>query len=136
MIALDTNILARFITCDDATQAKLSKKLILSYQGQVQSIYINNIVLCELCWLLKSGYKYNKQQICDVLHMLLEIEEFAFSNSELILEATLLYKNKPGDFSDYLIYVINRSKGYQDTYSFDQEMITSNIFKGLTCFRS
>lgn len=129
MIALDTNILARFITCDDATQAKLAKKLILTYQGQAQSIYINDIVLCELCWLLKSGYKYNKQQISAVLKMLLEIEEFAFSNSELILEATLLYKNKTGDFSDYLIYVINHSKGCQDTYSFDQQMITSNIFK-------
>lgn len=132
MIALDTNILARFITCDDEIQSALSKKLILAYKGKAQSIYINNIVLCELCWLLKSGYKYSRQQISTVLQMLLDIEEFSFSNRDLILEATLLYKNKKGDFADYLIYAINYHEGYEYTYSFDHKMVADDIFKQMT----
>ena len=47
----------------------------------------------------------------------------------LILEATLLYQSKTGDFADYLIYVSNKYQECEHTYSFDQKMVANNIFK-------
>ena len=48
MIAIDTNILVRYLTQDDPKQAKAADKLLKKYFGKSLSIFINNIVICEL----------------------------------------------------------------------------------------
>ena len=60
MIAIDTNILVRYITQDDEIQSKAAEDLLSGYNEKPQSIFINNIVLCELIWVLERGYKYSK----------------------------------------------------------------------------
>ena len=47
MIAIDTNILVRYITQDDLQQAEAAENLLAIYNNKPQSIFINNIVLCE-----------------------------------------------------------------------------------------
>lgn len=58
MIAIDTNILVRYITQDDIEQAKTAESLLEQYNDKPQSIFINNIIICELVWVLERGYKY------------------------------------------------------------------------------
>ena len=131
MIALDTNVLLRFVTADHDAQYQLAKNLISNYYGKNKSIYINTIVLCEFVWVLKSGYKYSRQQITELLHMLVRIEEFEFSERDEIFEAIVLYQNGGVDFADYLIHVINKKKGCLSTYSFDQQAINDGLFATL-----
>ena len=45
MIAIDTNILVRYITQDDLQQAEAAENLLAIYNNNPQSIFINNIVL-------------------------------------------------------------------------------------------
>lgn len=129
MIAIDSNVLIRFITQDDQDQFILAKNLIAKYQGKIKSIYINNIILYELFWVLRSSYKYTKQQISDVLEKIIRIEEFEFENIDILLETIALYTTGKADFADYLIYVINKTAGFATTYSFDQKPVNENIFK-------
>ena len=82
MIAVDTNILVRYITNDDKEQALLATTLLDSYIGKEKSIFINNIVLCELVWVLVRGYKYQKEDIIKTLKLLLSSIEFEFENHE------------------------------------------------------
>ena len=63
MIAVDTNVLIRYITSEDKEQSIIATKLLDSYIGKEKAIFINNIVLCELVWVLVKGYKYQKEQI-------------------------------------------------------------------------
>ena len=60
MIGIDTNILVRYLTKDDIEQAITASNLLEQYSGDESSVYINNIVLCEVIWVLESGYKYPK----------------------------------------------------------------------------
>jgi predicted nucleic-acid-binding protein len=128
MIALDTNVLIRFFTADDDVQYRLAKALISKHQGMNKSIYISAIVLCELVWVLKSGYKYSRQQISKLLQQMTRTEEFAFSVMDELIEAILLYQNGHGDFADYLIYTINKNVGCESTYSFDGKIIKEGVF--------
>ena len=57
MIAIDTNILVRYITQDDLQQAEAAANLLAIYNNKPQSIFINNIVLCEFIWVLEKGYQ-------------------------------------------------------------------------------
>lgn len=75
MIAVDTNVLIRYITSEDEEQSIIATKLLDSYIGKEKAIFINNIVLCELVWVLVKGYKYQKEQIIKTLKLILSSVE-------------------------------------------------------------
>ena len=129
MIAVDTNVLVRYITNDDQEQSVLASKLLEKYIGQEKSIFINNIVLCELIWVLARGYKYKKEQIVVTLRLLLSSIEFEFENHELAFLAVTQYETSDADFSDIFIGLINFSIGCITTYSFNQEALKTRYFK-------
>jgi predicted nucleic-acid-binding protein len=60
MDSLDTNVLVRYFTNDDEVQSKIASGLIAGYVGKEKSLFISNIVICELLWFLIRGYKYKK----------------------------------------------------------------------------
>ena len=107
MIAIDTNILVRYITQDDLRQAEAAEKLLASYNSKPQSIFINNIVLCEFVWVLEKGYNYSQQQISSAIRMILYTEEFAFERHNILWLALEDYKLRNTDFSDSLISKLN-----------------------------
>jgi predicted nucleic-acid-binding protein len=131
MIAVDTNVLVRYITNDDKEQSILAEKLLDSHANQERSVFINNIVLCELIWVLAKGYKYKKEQITKTLKLLLSSIEFEFENHELAFLALIEYETAEADFSDILIGLINHNTGCKATYSFDHNALKSKYFKKL-----
>lgn len=129
MIAVDTNILVRYITNDNQEQAILATELLEKYTGKEKSIFINNIVLCELVWVLDRGYKYKKTEIVKTLKLLLSSIEFEFENHELSFLAVFKYETSEADFSDILIGIINSNLGCHTTYSFDQKACKTKDFE-------
>ena len=59
MIGIDTNILVRFLTKDDTEQSLAVAKLFKQHNNNESSIFINDIVLSEVVWVLEKGYKYS-----------------------------------------------------------------------------
>lgn len=131
MIGLDTNVLVRYITNDDTKQSSLAANLLDSYVGQEKSMFINNIVLCELVWVLGRGYKYKKEQIIKTIKLLLSAVEFIFENHELAFLAIIEYETLEADFSDILIGLINQQRDCTTTYSFDKDALKSKYFQKL-----
>ena len=128
MIAIDTNILVRYITQDDLQQAEATENLLAIYNNKPQSIFINNIVLCEFVWVLEKGYKYTQQQISSTIRIILSTEEFAFEYHNVLWLALEEYELKNTDFSDSLISKLNHNLGYKQTFSFDKSAIKNNLF--------
>ena len=128
MIAIDTNILVRYITQDDLQQAEAAENLLAIYNNKPQSIFINNIVLCEFVWVLEKGYKYTQQQISSTIRIILSTEEFAFEYHNVLWLALEEYELKNADFSDSLISKLNHNLGYKQTFSFDKSAIKNNLF--------
>ena len=131
MIAVDTNVLVRYITNDDKDQCIMATRLLDSYIGKEKSIFINNIVLCELVWVLVRGYKYQKEQIIKTLKLLLSAIEFEFEHHKLAFLAVIEYEKAEADFSDILIGLINHYRNCSTTYSFDQNALKLKYFKKL-----
>ncbi|WP_232251335.1 PIN domain-containing protein [Oscillatoria acuminata] len=80
---------------------------------------INNIVLCEVVWVLRSRYKLSRQKLIAILENLLNTNFFIFENREAIEWAVDPIKSGNADFSDYLIVRINQIAGCDETASFD-----------------
>jgi predicted nucleic-acid-binding protein len=132
MIGIDTNILVRYLTRDDEEQSGEVLRLFEQYSGIESSLYINNIVLCEIIWVLEAAYKYAKQDITNAIRLILQTPEFVFENHVTIVKVLYEYEQSNGaDFSDILISFVNTDMGCEATYSFDKKSCKYGYFKEL-----
>ena len=72
MIGVDTNVLVRYIVQDDIEQSKDATRFIEKRISSSNPGFINQIVLCELVWVLKRAYGYEKTIIFEVLEKILQ----------------------------------------------------------------
>lgn len=121
MKGLDTNIV-RFLVRDDESQWQQADKYINQALENNQPCLINNIVLCEVVWVLRSGYKMKRDQLITILENLLNTNIFTFENSDDIAWAIHQMKSGNADFSDYLIVRQNQQAGCDETASFDVKL--------------
>ena len=131
MIGIDTNILIHYLTGDDKVQSIKAIELIEKYSGKENSIFINNIVICELVWVLEKGYKYSKEQIILVLKEIFSTVEFSFKNQQVLWLSVLEYENYKTDFPDILIGKLNIFNGCNYTVTFDKVASELTIFNNL-----
>ena len=123
MIAIDTNILVRYLTQDDEKLASIATRFLEQHVNKTNYIYINNIVICELIWVLERGYRYTKTQITEVIKEILTSSEFCFENRELLWLSLENYRMTKADYSDIVICLCNKSKGCENTFTFNQAAI-------------
>jgi len=117
MIALDTNILIRYLTGDDKKQCAKVDALFGKHSGEGE-IFISDAVLIELEWVLSSIYKFKAQAIAGAIARIIEVRQFCFANKEMLLRALSRYKASHKDFSDCIIGEHGKSMGAK-TYTFD-----------------
>lgn len=122
-IAIDTNILVRFLVEDDEVQARQAKKLI-----ENNSVIVPLVVLIEAVWVLESSYGFAKNDIIDVLRQLLE-SDIEVQNFQQSIEALNLFEKNSADFSDWLVYTCSKQLNAEDVYTFDKKCLKSGYFK-------
>lgn len=128
MIGIDTNVLVRYLTEDDEIQSTKAIKLIDKYTGINGAIFINNIVVCELVWVLERGYKYNKAQVVTVLKSILTTVEFCFQDQQILWVSATEYAGSSADFADILICQLNNNDGCSETFTFDKKASSLKMF--------
>ncbi len=107
MIAIDTNILLRYLLADNKNQYTKAKKLISNHSP----VLLTDVVLAETVWTLTGKrYQLNKPTICMVIRSLIEDTTFKFENAQVIWSALNNYEDskviqgKQLDFADALIF--------------------------------
>jgi predicted nucleic-acid-binding protein len=120
MIGLDTNVLVRYIVCDDDEQAAAATRLIDSQCTEDTPGFVNLVVLCEVSWVLARGYKYDRATVAQVIRGILSSSELIVDQSDTAWRALGSFEAGKADFADYIIGGHNRSMQAQPTYTFDQ----------------
>lgn len=129
MIALDTNVLVRFIVRDDERQAEAATRLMEDRCTAETPGIVSPVVLCELVWVLTSGYGYKRDMVVRVLRRILTVRELQVQNPALMLRAVKLFEEGPADFADYLIGLSNREAKADATFTFDVKAAKSDLFR-------
>lgn len=129
MIALDTNVLVRYLVADDPRQAQAARRLIESGCTVEAPGFLALVVLCELVWVLSQGYRYSRTQVGSVVRRLLAAQDLAVEQSDLAWQALRLYEDGPADFADYLIGLRARAEDAVATYTFDRVAAQSPLFR-------
>lgn len=130
MIALDTNVLVRYIVRDDEPQAALATTLIETECTTEQPGLVTLVVLCELVWVLR-GYGYDRAAKAQVLRKILVADELRVERAELAWQALNDFEHGKADFADYVIGHCGKAEKAQATCTFDQRTLSSPLFRVL-----
>ncbi len=121
MIGLDTNILVRYIVQDNIRQAKRATELIESMCTADDPGFINLVVICEVCWVLASGYKYDREIIASIIRNMLTSVELMVEESETVWRSLSAFEKGQAGLADYIIGSHNQTKHTTTTYTFDRK---------------
>ncbi len=120
MIALDTNVLVRFLLDDEPRQARTARELLERLTGE-QPGFVCREVIVELVWVLERTYGFSRQRIAGVLDALIATEELQIEASDDVARAALRYGRGGAGFSDLMIAAAAQRAGAQALYTFDQK---------------
>jgi predicted nucleic-acid-binding protein len=123
MLALDTNVLVRFLVRDDRAQFEQAQKLIKRESRDGDAVLISLLVLLETQWVLRSRYGLPKSDILATFSGLLDSVELNFEDEHAIEEALFTWKDSSADFADCLIGSRHRRLGCRATASFDAKAL-------------
>lgn len=128
MIALDTNVLIRFLVRDDEPQAQRARVLLEACREKGETCLVTNPVLCEVEWVLESVYKASRANIGAALRILQTTPPFVLEDAALVERALRSHARGKGDFSDYLLGEIGEARGARTTFTFDRNLRVGGAF--------
>lgn len=121
MIALDTNVLVRFLTRDEPEQSSLVDRLIGTLDADNRA-YVSRDVMLELVWVLRKGYGFGRAEIARALQSLMEAEEFEIENETTVHQALDAYAQGGPGFADHLILSVSRARGSRALATLDRRL--------------
>lgn len=116
-IAVDTNVLLRFLLADEPTQHRAAVQALES----AGTVIVPLVALCEVAWVLGRTYNLTRSEIATTLRALTGIESVEHDVAEV--EAGLAMLDAGGDFADGVIARQGRLKRADVFISFDRKAL-------------
>ena len=132
MIALDTNVLIRFLVRDDEKQAQIVYARFKQAESARETLFIPLLVVLETIWVLESVYHNSRKEILDSFDELKSMPILEFEKVQ-VLQSLLSegYKNN-ADLADLLIALGAQSCGCNGGFTFDKKAAKFPFFQLLT----
>lgn len=118
MIALDTNVIVRFLTQDDADQAQRATR-IFSGLTEEEPGFVATVVWAETHWVLTRSYGFKRQDVVELLDALLLADEIRAEDPSAVASAVIAARHG-ADFADALIAAAASRAGCDAVVTFDR----------------
>lgn len=128
MIALDTNVLVRYLVEDDPRQAAEAAALVDRIVEGGDTLFLSDVVVCETVWVMSVSYKIGRKEIAGVLRNLLRARHVTFRAADQLVRALAAYEAGKGDFADYLIREHARAEDCEHVATFDRVLLGEHGF--------
>lgn len=117
----DTNILIRHLLRDHLELSPKAKRLIEQAESDKYEIWVDEVVIAEVVWVLTTHYKQPKDQTVKSLLDLLSLKRLINPRKTLIKEALRLFSSKNLSYVDCWLLVLSKSKNL-DLTTFDKAL--------------
>jgi predicted nucleic-acid-binding protein len=107
MIAVDTNVLARFYVAETDAEAARQHLTAAGIMAQ-PALFVARTVMLELEWVLRGGYGYDRKDVARVLEHLVGLPNVVIENRDIVEDA-LRHYHEGLDFADALHLAAARS---------------------------
>ena len=117
MRAVDTNVLVRLATRDDARQTAAAEDFVAG------GAWVSHLVLVEAMWVLSAVYGLGPEKLAAAVEMLLNHRDLTLQDADAITPALAQFRRRPAlGFSDCLILEMARKAGHLPLGTFDREL--------------
>ena len=117
MRAVDTNVLVRLVTRDDAEQVAVAEAFV------APGAWVSHLVLAEAMWVLASVYDLGPSAIVTAVEMLLNHRDLSLQDAGVVAAALTHFRKRPKlGFSDCLVLAVARKAGHTPLGTFDREL--------------
>ena len=117
MHAVDTNVLVRLVTRDDAKQVAAAEAFIAS------GAWVPHLALAEATWVLASVYDRGAAAIATAVEMLLSHQQLTVQDADSVAAAVEQFRRRPAvGFSDCLMVEVARKAGHGPLGTFDRDL--------------
>lgn len=115
MVAIDTNVLVRLLTADNAAQYKASVTLFSTEQ-----LFVPVTVLLESEWVLRAAYGLTPADVVNAFRRILGLPNVSVADSQRVSQA-IAWHEQGLDFADALHLAL--SHGHERLATFDSAFI-------------
>jgi predicted nucleic acid-binding protein len=123
MVAVDTNLVVRYLTRDHPAQSAKARAVI-----DGEDVFVSTTVLLETEWVLRSVYGFDSARVCTALRSFAGLPRVTLEDPALV--ATALDRTAQGlDFADALHLGCAEDRG--DFVTFDGQLIKAARAAGL-----
>lgn len=117
MRAVDTNVLLRLVTRDDAKQVAAAEAFV------AKGAWVPHLVLVEAVWVLASVYDRGPADIAIAVEMLLNHRDLTVQDADAVEAALAQFRKRPTlGFSDCVVLEVARKAGHVPLGTFDREL--------------
>jgi len=117
MRAIDTNVLIRLITRDDAKQTASAEAFVS------RGAWVSHLVLIETTWVLDSVFELDQAQIALAVEMLLNHRDLVLQDPDVVQAALAHYRKRSKvGFSDCMVLEVARKAGHIPLGTFDRQL--------------
>ncbi len=119
MRAVDTNVLVRLATRDDARQVAAAEAFVSKGKGA----WVSHLVLAEAVSVLTSVYELRADQIATAVEMFLNHKDLTVQDQDTVAAALKRNRERPKvSFSDCLVLEVARKAGHLPLGTFDRAL--------------
>ena len=117
MRAIDTTVLVRLITRDEAGQARQSDHFV------EKGAWVSTLALAEAVWVLGAVYGLDAAALATAVEMLLSHKNLTLQDADVVGAALDLFRSRPAlGFSDCLMLQLARRAGHLPLGTFDRAL--------------
>jgi predicted nucleic-acid-binding protein len=115
MRSVDTNVLVRLVTRDDAKQVAAAEAFVQ------RGAWVPQLALAEATWVLSAVYELDARAIATAVEMLLNHRDLTLEGAEVVAGALEIFRKRPAlGFSDCLMLEAARKAGHLPLGTFDR----------------
>ena len=124
MIAVDTNVLVRFLVTDSPRQASVARSVFAA-----NKVVVTHTVLLETEWVLRKSFGFGRDDIAAAFLRLLGLAAVSVALRSAVLDAVIAFRGG-SDFADAL-HLATAGEGVTDFLTFDKSFASHTFPVGL-----
>jgi predicted nucleic-acid-binding protein len=128
MIALDTNVLVRFLVEDDKAQSARAARFVARAIATNEPLFVSDVVMCETAWVMVAAYQVPRREAGETLVRLLMAAHLRYDDVDRLSRALNAFLAGKGDFADYLIREEALGAGCDRIATFDRVLLKERAF--------
>ena len=121
-IVLDTNYYIRFLARDDENMYKIAEKFFLDLEQHKITIFLPDLILAEIVYVLYRLYGFDRSQICSSLQSILALDKLEMLDKNLNLTALEFFGENNLDFADCFLLALQDNSNFK-IHTFDKKLM-------------